>query len=160
MMALGLEESGVLDQIVMAKGAWVPLVGLAPPAAVSSLLDRGLVALWCKDASGQTLKDGPFVTLTPIGATVRHVTLFERVEGYPRWIDVKRAARRERNHSPLREGRWVGVRLMPFPELIAIEDRRETYMSDGDGRRVYLFNGVPIRIDPRLTRWKRHATHR
>lgn len=158
MMALAVEEVGVLDQIVMAKRAWVPLANLALDV-VDHLQSLGLVVKWCRDALGQPFLDGPLVTLTPFGAMVRHVTLMERVEGYPRWVDVKRAERRERRHTPIRARSWVGVRLMSFPELVAAQDEREAYMVDEIGRRVYLFDGIPVKIDPRLTRCKRHAAH-
>lgn len=158
MTSLNLDEVSVLDQIVSSNGAWVSLVSLVPPAAVKNLLDLGFISLWCKDAFGRVLKGGPFVTLTPFGASARHVTLYERIEGYPRWIDTKRAARRESNHSPLREGRWAGIRSMSLPELIAVQDKREVYMSDDDGHVVYIFNGVPIKIDPRLSRYKHRAS--
>lgn len=148
---LDSDEAGILDHIVSSNGAWVPLVNLAPALAVRHLLDLGIVTLWCKDTCGHSLKDGPFVTLTPFGASVRHVVLRERVEGYPRWVDVKRVDQRFRC---FRARSWSGVRLMSFPNLVAAQDEREVYMMDESGRRIHLFNSVPITIDPRLTRCK------
>lgn len=150
-MTLNQEEQGVLDQIISARSAWIPLQGLMT-SVVDRLQSLGLIVKWATDAMGHAFKDGPYVTLTPLGAELRHVTLIEKVEGYPYWTDAKKAERREKRHLPIRIRGWIGL---AFPELI--EDRKP-YMLDEYGEPVYLFK-VLVPIDPKLSRNKIRRRH-
>jgi hypothetical protein len=152
-MTLTLEERQVLDRIISARAAWISLKELAL-AAVERLRQRGLVVEWTSDAKGHEFQDGPYITLTPLGAAYNQVILIEQKEGCPRWGDIRKAEEREKRHSPIRTQRWAGIQLMRFPELVAIQDCHKAYMVNEDNEIVFLFN-IPILIDPRLTRIKR-----
>lgn len=153
-MALGMEEEKVLDQIISGRGAWVSLHGLTK-SVVDRLQELGFIVKWAMDGMGHEFRDGPYVTLTPFGAAWKRVTLVERVEGYPHWVDMRKAERRSRRHFPIRARRWSGMRLMAFPALVSIQDKNEMYLKNDDGETVYFFKGIPAKIDIRLDRGKR-----
>lgn len=154
-MVLTTDETDVLDRIIKSRKAWVARSKFVAKI-VERLQDLGLIASWAFDRMGKTLQGGPYVTLTPLGAELRGVTLIEWREGYPRWGSLKRALERERHHHPIRAKVWVGMHLMTFNELTMIPDNHEKpILKNEDGDPIKLFNGYTILIDPRLTMRKR-----
>ena len=158
-MVLDKDEDHVLDEIISFDGAWIPMQYLATEV-VNRLVRYGLVVIWETDSLGNTFTNGPFVTLTAWGAMLKGVVLFERVEGHPRWLDRRRAERSERNHRPFREGCWASLSFLEFPRIFKDQIDQGSYVLDENGKCIYLFDNVPIRIDPRLSIRKKCSKRR
>lgn len=182
MKEFGQEEKSILDTILASNMPWVMVRSLpANGIFLANLILEGMVELWSTDRYNRSLIDGPFVTLTPLGCEVLHVTLVERNEvlpanvthqsgdntnpfdgWFPRWDPVDgETGWGIHDSQPIHLFDRPWLRRIPLPESLTDTHPEPSLLMDEDKKPIRFFtgpsngNGYTATIDPRLIRKKR-----